>query len=37
MLDPLCVEACAMADENLRCERATGGLKKRASIHVPGL
>jgi hypothetical protein len=22
-----------MADENLQCERATGGLKKGASIH----
>ena len=33
-LVPLCVEACATVDENLQCERATGGLKKRTSIHV---
>jgi hypothetical protein len=27
----------AMADENLQCECAPGGLKKGASIHVRGL
>ena len=33
-LGSLRVEARAVADENLQCDRATGGLKKGASIHV---